>query len=597
MRRANEHLAATTLLRHSSLARRPESSAPLARSQLAPSLPAARCTNDPASRLLTATLREASLAQGAREGVDCVELSDDSDEAPREAQASAGASGGANGVSAEGASGGGGSAAVGGRRQAAAEAAQRAAARFANWEVGGEATAEPRHWPGPWATAMELAEGVERVREEREEARRERAKAPVTPRWRPPALEADNSSARDGASLRRSRPRRLFDLSISTLVEHVDAVESLQGVPDQIRRRYAEALAERRRLSPDVLRLLGGAHTGELVAPDCSAVEDDDLRNVLVGLDGARLDTLELEHVGRALGDSVAASFAAAHSESGLPKLATIRLGGAYRLSDDGVAAMLSPAPCLRSLHLTAACRLTAKGLAAVQTHAGESLTSLDLSHCYHLGDSDVRPLLVEGLSHLEKLNLSGLEKLSGTLIADIADAAGTRLKFFDLSDCNSALCDNTVTKLLGACTALQSLRLDGGVALTDAAASAIAANGRRLREISLARCQQLSSAAVTLIIKETPDLRSLSLNTVVAVDDATIDTLATVTARNLTHLDVSWCLEFSEDALGLLTDKCRRLKRLSVWGCRQVTHRLINGHGNDALEIVGHHSCGLGKR
>ncbi len=205
IRRANEHLAATTLLRHSSLARRPESSARLARSQLAPSLPAARCTNDPASRLLTATLREASLAQGAREGVDCVGLSDDSDEAPREAQASAGASGGANGVSAEGASGGGGSAAVGGRRQAAAEAAQRAAARFANWEVGGEATAEPRHWPGPWATAMDLAEGVERVREEREEARRERAKAPVTPRWRPPALEADNSSARDGASLRRSR--------------------------------------------------------------------------------------------------------------------------------------------------------------------------------------------------------------------------------------------------------------------------------------------------------------------------------------------------------------------------------------------------------
>lgn len=41
--------------------------------------------------------------------------------------------------------------------------------------------------------------------------------------------------------------------------------------------------------------------------------------------------------------------------------------------------------------------------------------------------------------------------------------------------------------------------------------------------------------------------------------------------SRNLNSLDLSWCRELKEEALGLIVDSCSSLKVLKVFGCTQV--------------------------
>ena len=53
-------------------------------------------------------------------------------------------------------------------------------------------------------------------------------------------------------------------------------------------------------------------------------------------------------------------------------------------------------------------------------------------------------------------------------------------------------------------------------------------------------------------------------------------------------ELDVSWCRKLSDEVLGHLVDSCRSLRRLSVWGCSQLTDTFLMGHSNDTLEVVG---------
>lgn len=38
---------------------------------------------------------------------------------------------------------------------------------------------------------------------------------------------------------------------------------------------------------------------------------------------------------------------------------------------------------------------------------------------------------------------------------------------------------------------------------------------------------------------------------------------------------------------LGRIVDSCSALRRLRLFGCTQVTDRFLNGHSNDALEII----------
>lgn len=77
----------------------------------------------------------------------------------------------------------------------------------------------------------------------------------------------------------RSNVRSLLDISLALIVELVDDVESLQGLPDVVKTRIAAAVCASRRLGAATFRLFGeaGPEGGptELVVPDCAAIDPD----------------------------------------------------------------------------------------------------------------------------------------------------------------------------------------------------------------------------------------------------------------------------------------------------------------------------------
>ncbi|GJZ46782.1 ARF GTPase activating protein, partial [Tanacetum coccineum] len=58
--------------------------------------------------------------------------------------------------------------------------------------------------------------------------------------------------------------------------------------------------------------------------------------------------------------------------------------------------------------------------------------------------------------------------------------------------------------------------------------------------------------------------------------------------ARNLESLDLSFCREMTNEALGLIADSCSSLKTLNLFGCTQITKVFTDGHSNEGVKIIG---------
>ena len=90
-----------------------------------------------------------------------------------------------------------------------------------------------------------------------------------------------------------------------------------------------------------------------------------------------------------------------------------------------------------------------------------------------------------------------------------------------------------------------------------------------------------------------TVSLRELSLNNVPAIGDLSMVALREHCSKSLESLDISWVRGVSNHALGALVDSCDRLHELTLWGCRQLTPYIFNGHSRQRLTVVGRGASG----
>lgn len=68
----------------------------------------------------------------------------------------------------------------------------------------------------------------------------------------------------------------------------------------------------------------------------------------------------------------------------------------------------------------------------------------------------------------------------------------------------------------------------------------------------------------------------------------ATMQALALNCSNSLLMLDVSFCRGVTENSLGLVADSCCNLRKMTVFGCSQISNKLIHGHSNSGLKIEG---------
>ncbi|KAJ2008743.1 UV-damaged DNA-binding protein rad7 [Coemansia thaxteri] len=431
------------------------------------------------------------------------------------------------------------------------------------------------------------------------------APRPSAPKPSGPSRRPRLKKAAGGLLEADARLTSLQDLCVRAIAQHVDRVDSLGDVSAPSLRRLCRIVSKMRVLDARTLGLFLGAERTAVELFDCTRLDAAALRRIVA--EAPRVQALALDFCGR-LDGAVLAAFAA-----GLRDLTRLRLDGAFLVRDAAWAGFFRDAgPRLRAVHVRFA-GFGAAAMRALVTHC-LALEDLRVSECTDF-DDDCLALLAPPLTDAEEERqelerAERVRRIAGSPPITVPPTTAppwrplARLQRLDLARPHRAMASQTaqrVVRTLGAqlrlldlsgfrdvddafvahavaphCTALHELALAECNAVSPPAMAALfAAQGAGLlTRLDLGRCYMLTDAVVRAAVRHSgATLRSLTLNSV--DDNLTRDGLLALSEARcpaLEHLDLSWVRCTSDAVLEALLPACRRLERVVVYGCPDVT-------------------------
>ncbi|CAL0327872.1 unnamed protein product [Lupinus luteus] len=474
----------------------------------------------------------------------------------------------------------------GSRRERFRDIARENASRFAYFNLDGrdedrqsperpEVEPEVEDWPGPFSTAMKIIKDrmVKSVQPGGVSAERSLVDSI---KWVPKTDEGNIGSSFSVPPLQ--------ELCLKILVKNVDAIASLDSVPDALRHKLSQLLCDSRKINGHFFELLVGGSPTEIRLRDCSWLTEEQFTTSFKMSDTANLVVLQLDQCGRCLPDYVILA-TLAQSPRHLPRLTSLSLSGACRLSDGGLRALISSAPALRSINLSLCSLLTSSSVYILAESLKSMLKELYLDDCQGIDAALIVPALVE-LEHLEVLSVAGIQSVGDEFVRDYIIARGHNLKELVLKDCIN-LTDSSMKVIAEHCPGLCVLDLTNLSKLTDLSLGYLTNGCRALHTLKLCRNPFSDEAIAAFLETNGESLKELSLNNIKKVGYHSTLSLANH-AKNLHTLDLSWCRNLTDNALGLIVDSCLSLRLLKLFGCTQVTDVFVNGHSNLEIQIIG---------
>ncbi|XP_027355420.1 uncharacterized protein LOC113865209 [Abrus precatorius] len=466
--------------------------------------------------------------------------------------------------------------------------ARENASRFAHFEPEEENDDHPppvfeephdeiEDWPGPFSTAMKIIKDrgmkLQNVGMGRDTSRTNLCESIS---WVPKAKVGN-------AGVSVSVPS-LQEMCLKILSKNVDAIVSLESVPDVLRHRLSQLLCDSRKMNSHFFELLVRGTPTEIRLRDCSWLTEEHFTECFQMCDTSNLVVLQLDQCGRCLPDYVIVA-TLAKSPRHLPRLTTLSFSGGCRLSDGGLRALVSSAPALRSINLSQCSLLTSASLYILAESLRSLLKELYLDDCQGIDAALVVPALME-LEHLEVLSVAGIQTVCDEFVKNYIVARGQNMKELVLKDCIN-LTDASIKVIAEHCPGLCVLDLMNLCKLTDLSIGYLTNGCHALNTLKLCR-NSFSDEAIAAFVETTgQSLKELSLNNIKKVGYHTTLSLANH-AKNLHSLDLSWCRNLTDNALGLIVDSCLSLRLLKLFGCTQVTDVFLNGHSNLQIQIIG---------
>ena len=477
------------------------------------------------------------------------------------------------------------SSAVRNKRQMA-DVARLRAAHFATFEMGeDEEQIDELHTGGdaarglgPWSTAYQLAAGRDDAKTRRHEnivssgrKKRESMEKFEYESWVPPK-ETDVT--------RRSNPVPLLrSVTVQTVADVIECVETLWGNPDDLRSQLAAEVCRKRKMDNETFLLFMKHTSSEVVIPDCSNVEESFfLKGALEALLGG-LRTPSLGLCGRGMSDDVAKHLA---QEAVFGSLETLKLGGAYRLTDAACEFLLARATNVRHLALSQCSRIEGTVIAKLPNLVPE-LKSLDLSWCCGIPRTMLSTAF-QDLHYVESICLDGLVDVSDEILVEGAMNDLKALRSISMAQCKG-ISDKGLRALSVHHPSLERVILDE-CDVSSIGLISLAENCPNLVFLSLKRCEKVTDGAI-MFMAEHCALQKLCLNGVTKLTGSSMECLVHKCSKSLEELDISWCRDIPEKAVGYLCDSCPFLKKIVMWGCTQLQSRFL-GHTNSNLQIIG---------
>ncbi|CAK9144176.1 unnamed protein product [Ilex paraguariensis] len=476
-----------------------------------------------------------------------------------------------------------------GYRERFRDVARQNASRFAHFssqegeenDAADEAATEMRQreaedWPGPFSTAMKIIRDREvnvNAQQTNSSSAKSRSASVV---WVPRRSQQLDCSKQLVPSLQ--------ELCMTILAKNADAITSLDIVPDILRHKLTQLLCDSRRMNDHFLNLLVSKSPTEIRVRDCSWLTEEQFMKNFEGCDTNNLTVLQLDQCGRCMPDYILFATLDRLSNS-LPVLTTISLKGACRLSDVGLSALVSSAPALRSVNLSQCSLLTLDGINSLANSLGSVLRELYIDDCQSIDAMLILPALSK-LEHLEVLSVAGIQTVCDDFVSEFVAVRGQNMKELLLTNCVN-LTDTSLKVIAEYCPGLYVMDLTNLCKLTDSAIGYLANGCGAIQTLRLCRNGFSDEAVAAYIETCGQTLKELSLNNVNKVADNTAISLARC-SRNLISLDLSWCRNLTDEALGLIVDSCLSLKVLKIFGCTQITNVFLDGHSNPQVRIIG---------
>ncbi|KAK3121881.1 hypothetical protein QOZ80_8BG0662310 [Eleusine coracana subsp. coracana] len=474
------------------------------------------------------------------------------------------------------------------RRQAARERAIRLAPKFAFFKADKdehsedddeeelEPAADPQDWPGPFSTAA-------RIYEEREA--RLRARESTSSKLKKSADKAILwSPSKDKKNILRSAPS-LTKLCLSTLADNAEGIESLGGIPDELKHKLLKMLCRSRKMNTHLLNELLCDSPTELQLYECSWLSEDDFEKTFGKCRTENLQVLQLDLSGRCLPDYILRT-TLAKVPNCMPVLTKISLKGNYRLSDKGLETIISAAPSLSSLNLCECSLLTSSGIDNLSDKLQSVLRELYIDDCINVEAMMILPSL-QKIKHLEVLSMSGIQSVCDKFVNELIPVHGSNMRELAFAGCLK-LTSSSIKTIGQNCPHLSSLDLCNLNRLRDSAMRHLRNGCRQIKKLKLQR-NSFSDEAVSRYLGESGGcLTELMLNSIEKAGDLTALAIAQKCSLRLEVLDLSFCRELTNEALGLIVDSCSSLRVLKLFGCTQVSDIFLKGHSNGLVTIVG---------
>jgi DNA repair protein RAD7 len=510
------------------------------------------------------------------------------------------------------------------RRKAAAEGARRRAAHFAQYsdEPADNSNVHHAGLPdngnlGPFSTAAALLQARDRAIEQRKQrfldTHTTQNNTAAHPPWQPSRDASSlgkrtlppsttNHANNNGHYQRHTGPPSLSTLALQVIIQYIDCVESLNGIPDSERSRISAALRATRRTTPDIFLLFTADRPQELVIHDCTNLDPEVLETGLVRTAAVsnKLQKVELGLCGRGFTPKVAEAFAsaiaaaaaagggggaiegkdkgAASSPSSPPssQLMHLSLSGAYLLNDKGLLSILKASPNLTVLSLPQACRLIG-------------------SQCNNNSSINMLPRLCP---HLRELNLNECRGIdSDGLHQALSGLLATTLEELSLDGLGGQITDDFMASLLPSSTSFPKLRhvsLARCIELTDKGLLEFVRRAPCLESLVLDECKGVTSLGLLHMFGiDVVDLGGDSNNDIGTTTTTTTTTTgalaAAVTTKPLAvvppfkSLKLRKC-QVDDSVLVTMAAACPDLTILSLNGCKQIT--------SGAILAVSHAAC-----
>ncbi|KAH0657095.1 hypothetical protein KY285_031977 [Solanum tuberosum] len=439
-------------------------------------------------------------------------------------------------------------------------------------------TEEIEDWPGPFSTAMKIIRDREMNIKHQQQSKSEKSKIEVV--WVPKTDQQCQS--------RKLVVPSLHDLCMDILVKNADAITSLDGLPDALRHKICQSLCDSREMTYQFFRLLISGSPTEIRIRDCSWLNEENFTQSFKGCDTNNFESfkgcdtnnfesfkgcdtnnlvvLQLDQCGRCMPDYILL-VTLARRPNNLPALTTLSLKGACRLSDVGLEAIISAAPNLRSMNLSQCSLLTCDGISCLSNSLGSVLRELYLDNCEAIHPMLILPALLK-LEHLEVLSVAGIQTVCDAFIKEFVTNRGQSLREIILKGCME-LTDRSLKDISQNCPGLRAIDLSDLCKLTDSAIEHLATGCREVDNLKLCRNPFSDEAVAAYVETSGGSLKELSLNGVKKVSHNTAMSLVKC-SKNLISLDLSWCRNLTNEALGLIVDSCLSLEVLKLFGCSQ---------------------------